>query len=279
MKITPQLLQEKKKAGKKISMITCYDYTSARLLEKAGVDTVLVGDSLGMTMLGYDSTLEVTVEDMIHHARAVKRGLKNVLTVVDLPFMSYQNDVPGAVNNAGRLVKEGKADVVKLEGGEEFADVIKAIVRASIPVCAHIGLTPQSINAFGGFKVQGRDIESAGKIVRDALAIEKAGAVMVVLEGIPTGLAEIITKLLKIPTVGIGAGSVTDGQVLVMQDLLGLNIDFKPKFVRHFADGADVFITAFEDYIREIEIGSFPCAEYEYALNDEIYQTLKNEYL
>lgn len=273
------LFTVKKKSGKKISMITCYDYTSARLLEKAGVDTVLVGDSLGMTMLGYDSTLEVTMEDMIHHARAVKRGLKNVLTVVDLPFMSYQNDVAAAVNNAGRLVKEGKANIVKLEGGEEFADVIKAITRASIPVCAHIGLTPQSINAFGGFVVQGRDIESARKIVRDALAVEKAGAVMVVLGGIPTRLAEIITKLLKIPTVGIGAGNVTDGQVLVMQDLLGLNIDFKPKFVKHFMNGADIFVTAFKDYISEIETLSFPGAEHEFALNDEIYQTLKKEYL
>lgn len=273
------LFTVKKKSGKKISMITCYDYTSARLLEKAGVDTVLVGDSLGMTMLGYDSTLEVTMEDMIHHARAVKRGLKNVLTVVDLPFMSYQNDVAGAVGNAGRLVKEGKANIVKLEGGEEFADVIKAITRASIPVCAHIGLTPQSINAFGGFVVQGRDIESARKIVRDALAVEKAGAVMVVLEGIPTRLAEIITKLLKIPTIGIGAGNVTDGQVLVMQDLLGLNVDFKPKFVKHFMNGADVFVTAVKDYISEIETRSFPGAEHEFALNDEIYQTLKNEYL
>ncbi|MDR0846362.1 MAG: 3-methyl-2-oxobutanoate hydroxymethyltransferase [Lactobacillales bacterium] len=262
-----------------ISMVTCYDYTSAKILDAAGIDYVLVGDSLGMTMLGYDSTLRVTMADMISHSAAVSRGIKSAKIIVDMPFMSYHTSTDEAVHNAGRLMQEGFADMVKLEGGVEFAPVIKAIVRASIPVCAHIGLTPQSVKAFGGFKVQGKDIESAEKIIADALAVQEAGATMVVLEGIPTRLAKIITDLLTIPTIGIGAGNVTDGQVLVWQDLLGLNTDFRPKFVKQYLNAAELIDGALKLYADEINTRSFPSDEYAFSINDEIIATLEKKYV
>ncbi len=220
MKNTVTTLQEQKNNGEKISMITCYDYSSAKIMEEAGVNTILVGDSLGNVMLGYEDTLQVTMEDMIHHCAAVSRAVKDTFVVCDMPFMSYQADVSDAVRNAGRLVQEGRANMVKLEGGVEVCPQIEAIVKASIPVCAHIGLTPQSINAFGGYKVQGRTEAAAKKLIEDAFAVEKAGASMVVLEGVPAKLAKMVTEKLSIPTIGIGAGKDTDGQVLVMQDML-----------------------------------------------------------
>ena len=239
MKNTVVTLQKQKHEHDKITMVTAYDYTTAKIMDESGVNTILVGDSLGMVMLGYEDTLSVTMEDMIHHTAAVTRGAKNAFVVADMPFMSYQTSVYDAVVNAGHLMKEGRANAVKLEGGVEFAPHIKAIAQASIPVVAHLGLTPQSVNAFGGFKVQGKDIEAAQKLIEDAKAVEEAGACMVVLECVPAKLAKKITEMLKVPTIGIGAGADCDGQVLVYQDLLAMYGDFRPKFVKVFANVGD----------------------------------------
>ena len=274
MKNTVTTLQEQKNNGEKITMITCYDYSSARIVEEAGIDTVLVGDSLGNVMLGYEDTLQVTMEDMIHHCAAVSRGVKDTFIVCDMPFMSYQADVRDAVINAGRLVKEGHANMVKLEGGVDVCPQIEAIVKASIPVCAHIGLTPQSINAFGGYKVQGKTEAAAKKLMEDAFAVEKAGASMVVLEGVPAKLAKMITEKLTIPTIGIGAGKDCDGQVLVFQDMLGMFKDFVPKFVKVFGNVGDDMREAFEAYAKEVKDGTFPGEEHTYAIDDEIIEKL-----
>lgn len=274
MKNTVTTLQEQKNNGEKISMITCYDYSTAKIMEEAGVNTILVGDSLGNVMLGYEDTLQVTMEDMIHHCAAVSRAVKDTFVVCDMPFMSYQADVSDAVRNAGRLVQEGRANMVKLEGGVEVCPQIEAIVKASIPVCAHIGLTPQSINAFGGYKVQGRTEAAAKKLIEDAFAVEKAGASMVVLEGVPAKLAKMVTEKLSIPTIGIGAGKDTDGQVLVMQDMLGMFKDFVPKFVKQFANMGDVMKEAFESYIKEVNDGTFPGEEHTYDIDDDIIEKL-----
>ena len=222
MKNTVVTLSQAKKKGEKISMLTAYDYSTAKLIDEAGINAILVGDSLGNVCLGYENTLSVTMEDMIHHTAAVSRGCENALIVSDLPFMSYQASVYDAVKNAGRLVKEGRAHAVKLEGGKDFAPHIEAIVKASIPVMAHIGLTPQSVNALGGFKVQGKSLEAARKLIDDALALEEAGAFAVLMECVPARLAQIITDKLSVPTIGIGAGAGCDGQVLVYQDMLAM---------------------------------------------------------
>ena len=256
-------------------MLTAYDYSTAKLIDAAGVNSILVGDSLGNVMLGYEDTVSVTMEDMIHHGAAVARGAKNALVVIDMPFMSYQTSVYDAVVNAGKLMKEGRANAVKLEGGIEVTEQIKAITAAGIPVVAHIGLTPQSINAFGGHKVQGKTEEAAQKILNDARAIELAGAFAVVLEGIPAKLAGYITKELSIPTIGIGASADCDGQVLVYQDMLGMYSDFTPKFVKKFANIGEVMTAAFRQYIEEVNSGAFPAEENCYAINDEIIEKLK----
>lgn len=274
MKNTVTTLQEQKNNGEKITMITCYDYSSAKIMEEAGINTILVGDSLGNVMLGYEDTLQVTMEDMIHHCAAVSRGIKDTFLVCDMPFMSYQAGVHDAVVNAGRLVKEGRANMVKLEGGVEVCPQIEAIVKASIPVCAHIGLTPQSINAFGGYKVQGKTEAAAKKLIEDAFAVEKAGASMVVLEGVPAKLAKMVTEKLSIPTIGIGAGKDTDGQVLVMQDMLGMFNDFVPKFVKQFGNMGDVMKEAFENYDKEVQDGTFPGDEHTYDIDDVIIEKL-----
>ena len=274
MKNTVNTLLQQKKDGNKITMLTCYDYSTAKLMEEAGVNTILVGDSLGNTMLGYEDTIQVTMEDMIHHSAAVSRGLKNTLLVCDMPFMSYQTSVYDAVVNAGRLMKEGHANMVKLEGGVEVVPQIEAIVKASIPVCAHIGLTPQSINAFGGFKVQGKTEAAARKLIEDAKAVQAAGATMVVLEAVPAKLATKITEMLDIPTIGIGAGNGCDGQVLVYQDMLGMFTDYVPKFVRQFANVGEVMKQAFTDYINAVGDGSFPKEENTYKIDDEIIDKL-----
>ena len=274
MKNTISTIQEQKKKGEKISMLTAYDYSTAKLMDEAGVNTLLVGDSLGMTMLGYEDTLSVTMEDMIHHTAAVSRGAKNSFVVADMPFMSYQTSVYDAVLNAGRLMKEGRANAVKLEGGVEFAPHIKAIVDASIPVVAHIGLTPQSVNAFGGFKVQGKDLRAAQKLIEDAKAVEAAGACMVVLECVPAKLAEKISQELTIPTIGIGAGAGCDGQVLVYQDLLGMYGDFKPKFVKIFADVGTVMREGVKKYIEETKEGTFPAEEHCFKIDDSVIEKL-----
>ena len=237
MKNTAVTFKQAKEKGEKLTMLTAYDYTTAKLVDEAGIHSILVGDSLGMVCLGYEDTLSVTMEDMIHHTKAVARGAKEALVIADMPFMSYQTSVYDAVTNAGRLVKEGHAQAVKLEGGQDMCPQIEAIVKASIPVCAHIGLTPQSIHAFGGFKVQGKGEEAAKKLLEEAKAVEAAGAFAVVMECVPEALAKLITEKISIPTIGIGAGAGCDGQVLVYQDMLGMYPDFVPKFVKVFAGG------------------------------------------
>lgn len=274
MKNTVVTIQQMKEEGKKISMLTAYDYSTAKLQDEAGVNCILVGDSLGNVILGYEDTISVTMEDMIHHGAAVARGAKNALVIIDMPFMSYQTSVYDAVVNAGRLMKEGRAGAVKLEGGEEVCEQIRAIVNAGIPVCAHLGLTPQSINAFGGFKVQGKSEAAARKLLTDAKAVEKAGAFAVVLEGIPKKLADLITKELTIPTIGIGAGNGCDGQVLVYQDMLGMFSDFTPKFVKRYAEIGEIMKKAFRQYFEEIQSGVFPAEENEYKIDDDIIEKL-----
>ena len=274
MKNTSVTFKDSKKNGEKLTMLTAYDYTTAKLLDESGVDSILVGDSLGMVVLGYDDTLSVTMEDMIHHSSAVARGAKNALVITDMPFMSYQTSVYDAVVNAGRLVKEGKAQAVKLEGGIEFCEHIKAIVKASIPVCAHIGLTPQSINAFGGFKVQGKGKEEAQRLLDEARAVEEAGAFAVVLECVPAKLAKKISESISIPTIGIGAGAGCDGQVLVYQDMLAMYSDFKPKFVKQYAQIGSVMKDAFRQYIDEVKSGAFPSEEHTFKIDDDIIESL-----
>lgn len=274
MKNTSVTFKDSKKNGEKLTMLTAYDYTTAKLLDESGIDSILVGDSLGMVVLGYDDTLSVTMEDMIHHSAAVARGAKNALIVTDMPFMSYQTSVYDAVVNAGRLVKEGKAQAVKLEGGIEFCEHIKAIVNASIPVCAHLGLTPQSINAFGGFKVQGKGKEAAQKLLDEARAVEQAGAFAVVLECVPAKLAKKISESISIPTIGIGAGAGCDGQVLVYQDMLAMYPDFKPKFVKQYTQLGSVMKDTFKQYIAEVKSGAFPSEEHTFKIDDEIIESL-----
>jgi 3-methyl-2-oxobutanoate hydroxymethyltransferase len=274
MKNTVTTVMQMKGTEHKVSMLTAYDYTTAKLLDEAGVNTILVGDSLGNVILGYEDTISVTVEDMIHHSAAVARGAKNALVVTDMPFMSYQTSVYDAVVNAGRLMKEGRAGAVKLEGGVEVCPQIKAIVDAGIPVCAHLGLTPQSINAFGGFKVQGKTEAAAKKLIENAKAVEEAGAFAVVLECVPAKLAKIVTETINIPTIGIGAGPYCDGQVLVNQDMLGMYTDFKPKFVKHFANVGEVIKGAVQEYIKELDEGTFPAPEHCYKIDDEVIEKL-----
>lgn len=274
MKNTAVTFKQAKEKNEKLTMLTAYDYSTAKIIDEAGINGILVGDSLGMVCLGYEDTLSVTMEDMIHHTKAVARGAKNTLVVADMPFMSYQTSVYDAVVNAGRLIKEGRAHVVKLEGGVEVCDKIEAIVKASIPVMAHIGLTPQSVNAFGGFKVQGKDEEAAKNLIEAALAVEKAGAFAVVLECVPAKLAAIITEKLSIPTIGIGAGAQCDGQILVYQDMLGMYSDFTPKFVKKYENLGEKMNVAFKKYIEEVKDGIFPAEEHSFKINDEVIEKL-----
>ena len=274
MKNTVTTFQQMKEKGEKISMLTAYDYSTARLVDEAGVNSILVGDSLGNVMLGYEDTIAVTVEDMIHHGRAVARGAKNALVVVDMPFLSYQTSVYDAVVNAGRIMKETHCGAVKLEGGAVVCPQIKAIVDASIPVCAHLGLTPQSINAFGGFKVQGKTVEAAQKLIDDAKAVEEAGAFAVVLECVPAKLAKLVSEAVSIPTIGIGAGNGCDGQVLAYADMLAMFSDFCPKFVRKFANVGEIMRQAFADYDAAVKDGSFPAEEHTYKIDDEVIEKL-----
>lgn len=274
MKNTVATFKKMKNEGTKISMLTAYDYSTAKLVDEAGINSILVGDSLGMVMLGYEDTLSVTMEDMIHHTAAVSRGAKNALVVADMPFMSYEVSIEQAVINAGRLMKGGRANAVKLEGGVRVAEQIKAITKAGIPVCAHIGLTPQSVNAFGGFKVQGKTAEAAQQMVDDALAVQEAGAFAVVLECVPAKLAAIISEKLDIPTIGIGAGAGCDGQVLVYQDMLALFSDFKPKFVKHFGTIGPQMTAAFKTYDEEVKAGTFPSEEHTFKIDEEALEKL-----
>ncbi len=262
-------LHERKASGRKITMVTAYDYPTARLVEKAELDMILVGDSLGMVVLGYDSTVPVTVEEMLHHIKAVVRGTRRAFVLGDMPFMSYQASVEQAVTNAGRLIKEGGCDGVKLEGGRNMVPQIQGLCRAGIPVCAHIGLTPQTATSLGGFKVQGKDAASARELLEDALALEKAGAFMVVLECVPDMLAREISRALTIPTIGIGAGGECDGQVLVYHDLLGLFDRFTPKFVKQYERLDEAIVSALREYADEVEQGIFPGQEHCFTMNEQ----------
>ena len=257
-----------------VSMLTAYDYNTARTMDEAGIDMILVGDSLGNVMLGYENTLAVTVDDMIHHGKAVCRGAKQAFVVVDMPFMSYQTSVEDAVRNAGRIMKETNCQAVKLEGGVEYADRIKAIVQAGIPVVAHIGLTPQSFNALGGYKVQGKSLEQAQKLLKDAKAVEEAGAFAITLECVPAPLAKLVTEQSKALTIGIGAGNGCDGQVLVYQDMLGYTDGFVPKFVKKYADLHSVMLEAFKQYKKECGERSFPEVSQSYGISDEVMEEL-----
>lgn len=278
MKNTILTLQKYKQNKQKITMLTAYDYTTAKLMDESGVDCLLVGDSLGMVMLGYDSTVSVTMEDMIHHSKAVARAAKTALVVTDLPFMSYHASVYDAVYNAGRLIQEGNAQAVKLEGGQAFCEHIKMIAQASIPVIAHIGLMPQSVLALGGYKVQGKNYQAAKAIILDALAVEQAGAAAILLECVPADLAKFITELVSVPTIGIGAGHGCDGQVLVYQDMLSMYDGVSSKFVKSFAPMGDQMKQAFADYCQEVKQQQFPAPIHEFAIDDEIMTKLKSEF-
>lgn len=269
------LLERKGKVP--VSMLTAYDYNTARTIDEAGIDMILVGDSLGNVMLGYENTLAVTVDDMIHHGKAVCRGAKEALVVIDMPFMSYQASVEDAVRNAGRIMKETNCQAVKLEGGVEYADRIKAIVQAGIPVVAHIGLTPQSVNAFGGYKVQGKSLEQALQLLEDAKAVEEAGAFAITLECVPEALARMITERAGVLTIGIGASSSCDGQVLVYQDMLGYTDGFVPKFVKKYADLHNVMLEAFCQYKQDCEARTFPAKNQTYEISDEVLEALKKK--
>ena len=263
-KITTSTLLEMKQKGEKITMLTCYDFLMATLLEEAGIDVVLVGDSLANVVLGYESTIPVTMEEMLHHCKAVTRGMKNTLVVGDMPFMSYQTSSEEALRNAGRFLKESNVSAVKLEGGEEVLGTIKKIVDAGIPVMGHLGLTPQSVNVFGGYGLRGSTKEESEKIISDARKIEQAGVFAIVLEKIPSVLAKEITESISVPTIGIGAGPDCDGQVLVSHDMLGLFERYKPKFVKRYADIAQIMKKSFGDYIKEVKNKEFPAQEHSY---------------
>lgn len=273
-KFTIQSFKDAKSKKSPITMLTAYDYTTACLLEEAGVDSVLVGDSLGMVMLGYENTLKVTMDDMIHHTKAVARGTQNGFLVGDMPFLSYHISAEEAVRNAGRFIQEGGAEAVKLEGGPDVIDKVKAIVKAQIPVLGHLGLTPQSVNMFGGFKVQGKDLDAARRLVDDALLLQDAGAFAMVLESVPDTLARLITQKLDIPTIGIGAGPHCDGQVLVIQDLLGMFRKMRPKFVKIYAELGDATVAAVHNYIKEVQEGQFPRDEHCFQMDGSLLAKL-----
>ena len=276
-KVTTLTYRQKKERGELITMLTAYDYPTAMAMDKAGVDSILVGDSLGMVVLGYENTLQVTMEDMLHHCRAVARGARSALLIGDMPFMSYQVSVEEATRNAGRFLQQGGMDAVKLEGGRERADAIRSITSAGIPVVGHLGLTPQSVNQLGGFRAQGKTALAAKRLVEDALILEEAGCFSIVLEAVPARLGELISKKISIPTIGIGAGAGCDGQVLVTHDLLGLFDRFTPKFVKKYADFHNEMQKAFADYIEDVESKRFPAQEHTVEMDDKEWESLLKE--
>lgn len=276
-KLSIPALTAMKEQGRKIKMITAYDYPTGQLVDQSPIDMILVGDSLGMVVLGYESTVPVTMEEMLHHTKAVVRAAKRTFVVADLPFMSYQTSVKDALRNSGRLIKEGGADAVKLEGGESVADAVRAVVRAGIPVMGHIGLTPQTATMLGGMKVQAKDSGAARMLVNDAKALESAGAFAIVLEAIPSQLAALVTKQLTIPTIGIGAGPDCDGQVLVIHDMVGLFQRFTPKFVKKYADLGGAMAQALSSYCQEVDGGAFPAAEHSFNMKEAELSRLLEE--
>ena len=273
-KITIIDLKEKKKAKEKITMLTAYDFPTSELVDEAGVDTILVGDSLGMVVLGYKDTLAVTMDEMIHHARAVVRGAKRAMVIIDMPFMTYQISREQAMSNAARAIQKSGADAVKLEGGEEIIEAVKGITGAGIPVIGHLGLTPQSVGQMGGFKVQGKDMQTALKMVDDARMLEEAGAFAIVLECVPWLLARLITERLSIPTIGIGAGEHCDGQVLVYHDVMGLYTGKRPKFVKQYARAREEMEKGVQSYIEEVKNGTFPADEHRFIMPEEVFEKL-----
>jgi len=302
MKKTVATFKNAKIKNEKLTMVTSYDYSMARIVDEAGIDGILVGDSVGMVTLGYDNTLAVTMDDvihhtkavsrgaknalivadmpfmsyhvMVHHTKAVSRGAKNALIVADMPFMSYHVNIEDSIKNAGRLIKEGKAHCVKLEGGSDILDKIEGIIKAQIPVMGHIGLTPQSINMFGGFKVQGKTINQIQKLIDDAKKLEEVGAFAIVLECIPEKISKIITESISIPTIGIGAGKYCDGQILVVNDMLGMYSDFTPKFVKQYKNLKEDINEAINDYITDVKKGTFPEEKHSFKINEKILDEL-----
>ncbi len=269
-RITSADFIEMKTKGQRIAMMTAYDYTSAMLVDEAGMDVILVGDSLGMVILGYENTLQVTMEDMLHHTRAVSRGAEQSMVIADMPFLSYHINSEEAVRNAGRFIQEAGAHAVKLEGGKNVAPQIKAILDAQIPVLGHLGLTPQSVHRFGGFKVQGKEESAARELIEEALLLQDLGVFGIVLECIPAPLAKLVSEKLQIPTIGIGAGAGCDGQVLVLQDVLGLNRNFTPKFVKRYGELGDVMVGALRNYAEEVRNGAFPEARHTFQMDETI---------
>jgi 3-methyl-2-oxobutanoate hydroxymethyltransferase len=276
-KVTTRTFRDKKERGEPISMLTAYDYPTALAMDKAGVDSILVGDSLGMVVLGYENTLPVTMEEMLHHCRAVSRGAKMALLVGDMPFMSYQVSVEEAMRNAGRFLQQGNMDAVKLEGGRERVDAIRAIIGAGIPVIGHLGLTPQSVHQLGGFRAQGKTAAAAKRLLDEALMLEEAGCFSLVLESVPARLAELVSQRLQIPTIGIGAGVGCDGQVLVTHDLLGLFDRFTPKFVKKYADFHTAMQNAFVNYLGDVQARTFPAEEHSVDMAEDEWQALLKE--
>ncbi len=274
MKKTVATFKEAKINNEKLSMVTAYDYSMAKLVDEGGIDGILVGDSLGMVTLGYENTLAVTIDDMIHHTKAVSRGANNALVVADMPFLSYHISIEESIKNAGRLIKEGNAHAVKLEGGRDVIDKIEGIVKAQIPVMGHIGLTPQSINMFGGFKVQGKTIEQIQNLIDDAKCLEEAGVFAIVLECIPEKISKIITESVSIPTIGIGAGKYCDGQILVINDMLGMYSDFTPKFVKQYKNLKEDINEAINNYIKDIKTGAFPEEKHSFKIDKQILDKL-----
>ncbi len=274
-RVTVSTFQKRKKDQKKITMLTAYDYPTAKILDESGVDALLVGDSLGMVVLGYEDTTKVTMDDMVHHTKAVSRGANRAMVVGDMPFLSYHLSITESIRNAGRLVQEAGAQAVKLEGGNNVVPHIKAIIEAGIPVMGHLGLTPQSINVFGGFKVQGKTVNQAQKIIDDALALEEAGVFSVVLECVPAPLVKLISEKLTIPTIGIGAGVDCDGQILVTHDMVGLYGDFTPKFVKQYCHLGSKIIGAVNEYIEEVKNGAFPQEIHGFKMNEDVLQQLR----
>ena len=275
MRVTINQIRDMKRKGEKITMLTAYDYSTAKIVDEAGIPLILVGDSLGMVVLGYESTVPVTMEDMLHHTKAVVRGTKHTMIVGDMPFMTYHISIDDALKNAARFIQEAGAQAIKLEGGVTVAEKVKRIVECGIPVMGHIGLTPQSINQFGGFKVQGRTPEAAVKMLKDAQALEEAGAFAVVLETVPTPLATLITQKISIPTIGIGAGIGCDGQVQVINDILGSFADFVPKHAKQYAKLTDIMSSAITEYYNEVKAGTFPTAKQSFSMDESILTELK----
>ncbi len=274
MRVTIHKVKEMKRNGHKIPMVTAYDYPTAKLVDEAGIPMVLVGDSLGQVVLGYDSTVHVTMEEMLHHVRAVARGVKTALVVADMPFMSYQPDIPTAIRNAGRFLQEGGAHAVKLEGGEVVAETVQKIVSYGIPVMGHIGLTPQSVNQLSGYRVQGKTPKAAARLIRDAQALQDAGFFSIVLESVPTPLSRLITERLSVPTIGIGAGVHCDGQVQVIYDMMGLFTDFVPRHARQYAALADTYREALAHYVRDVQEQVFPDAKESFDMDESVLAEL-----